>query len=344
MHNNNLKFNIGISLLKIISTILIVFHHYQQITGLRFKNFVNFYGGGVYFGYIVELFFIISGFLTYSYISRIKNNEVTFDKFYLKKYLRFYPHIIISIVVYLIVNYLYKLKFGSYDFIKSINPLDFLISSVGIQRWGMFKDPGYNNPLWYVSVLMVCYIVFYFVCYISKKFDINESIMFLLVILIGLYIVNQNINFLFLNTNIYRGYVAFFIGTLIAGLRSIKINILCLIIPIILIAYLFCFPNRNIQYYISTFVIFPLIVLYFSRINFTSKIFVRAISFFEKYVFCTFVWHAVLLLLYKYLELPASGHLMIIFTACCWGMGMTYYHLIGTRINKIVKKLNNEGI
>lgn len=46
MHNNNLKFNIGISLLKIISTILIVFHHYQQITGLRFNNFVNFSWGG----------------------------------------------------------------------------------------------------------------------------------------------------------------------------------------------------------------------------------------------------------------------------------------------------------
>jgi peptidoglycan/LPS O-acetylase OafA/YrhL len=237
----NKKMNLGISVIKIISTILIIFHHYQQTTGLRLKNFINFYGGRIYFGYIVELFFIISGFLTYSYITRIKEQHINFDKFYTKKYLRFYPHIIISIVVYLIINYIYKLKYGNYDFIKSINFFDFLISSIGIQSWVIFKDPGYNNPLWYVSVLMFCYIVFYFVCYISKHFNTNGNILFLFVILIGLYIVNQKISFLFLNNYLYRGYVSFFIGLFIAGLKNIKINILYLIIPIVLTIYLFCF-------------------------------------------------------------------------------------------------------
>ena len=38
--------NLGISLLKILSTTLILFMHYQQMTGLRFNNFINFYQGG----------------------------------------------------------------------------------------------------------------------------------------------------------------------------------------------------------------------------------------------------------------------------------------------------------
>ena len=83
-----------------------------------------------------------------------------------------------------------------------------------------------------------------------------------------------------------------------------------------------------------------MIVLYFLYTNYTVEIFDRLIMYFNKYVFYTFVWHAVLLLLYKYLELPASGRLMIIFTICCWVMGMSYYHFIGTRINKAVEKLN----
>lgn len=343
-NNNNLKFNMGISLLKIVSTVLIIFHHYQQITGLRFKNFINFSGGGVYFGHLVELFFIISGVLTFKYIDRIKKDLLEFNWFYVKKYLRFYPHITISIVVYLILNYFYKLKFGAYDFIKSINPLDFLISTSGICRWGIVQDPGYNNPLYYVSILMFCYIVFYFCVYLAKKLQINENYYFILVILIGLYIFNQKINFLFLNYSLYRGYVAFFIGIFLAGVRITKVNKLYIIISSLLVIYLFYFPNISIQYYLSTFVIFPLVVLYFSNMNFSFKTFNKIIIFFDKYAFFTFVWHTVLLLLYKYLELPASGYLMIIFTACCWGIAMAYYHLIGTRINRIVEKLDNAKI
>lgn len=52
----------GIDILKFLFAILIVLHHYQQITGIRFTK-ANFYGGTIYLGYIVEFFFIISGFL-----------------------------------------------------------------------------------------------------------------------------------------------------------------------------------------------------------------------------------------------------------------------------------------
>ena len=47
-------------LIKGIATVLIVFHHYQQVMDCRFSG-VNFFGGWFYFGVIVELFFVISG-------------------------------------------------------------------------------------------------------------------------------------------------------------------------------------------------------------------------------------------------------------------------------------------
>lgn len=43
---NNWKFSSGLAFLKLIATTLIIFHHYQQVTGFRFKSFINFYGGG----------------------------------------------------------------------------------------------------------------------------------------------------------------------------------------------------------------------------------------------------------------------------------------------------------
>lgn len=241
--------------------------------------------GGVYLGHLVELFFIISGVLTFKYIDIIKKDLLKFNKFYVKKYLRFYPHSTISIVAYLILNYFYKLKFGTYDFIKSINPLDFLISTSGICRWGIVKDPGYNNPLYYVSILMFCYIVFYFCVYLAKRLQIDENHLFLFVILIGLYILNQKIDFLFLNNSLYRGYVAFFIGIFLAGVRITKANKLYIIIPSLLVIYLFNFPNISIQYYLSTFVIFPLAVLHFLNTNFPFRTFNKIIMFFDKYVF-----------------------------------------------------------
>lgn len=43
--------------LRIIATILIIFHHYQQVIGGYFEGHINFWNGRFYFGYIVEFFF-----------------------------------------------------------------------------------------------------------------------------------------------------------------------------------------------------------------------------------------------------------------------------------------------
>ena len=45
-----------LDLLKFTAAILIIFHHYQQAFKVRYAG-INFFGGKIYFGYIVELFF-----------------------------------------------------------------------------------------------------------------------------------------------------------------------------------------------------------------------------------------------------------------------------------------------
>lgn len=42
------KRNYALDFFKIVATILIVFHHYQQVLNIEFES-INFYGGGVLF-------------------------------------------------------------------------------------------------------------------------------------------------------------------------------------------------------------------------------------------------------------------------------------------------------
>ena len=53
----------GFDYIKIVAASLIVLHHYQQVFNCNFTG-INFYNGRFNFGYLVELFFIISGYLT----------------------------------------------------------------------------------------------------------------------------------------------------------------------------------------------------------------------------------------------------------------------------------------
>ena len=68
--------NYSLDMVKIVATICIVFHHYHGFSGVVFSN-LNFDNGRYYFGWNVELFFMISGFLMYKYI----DGEYSFREF-----------------------------------------------------------------------------------------------------------------------------------------------------------------------------------------------------------------------------------------------------------------------
>lgn len=71
------KRNYSLDFIKIIATIFIIFHHYQQITGAYFHNKINFCNGKFYFGYMVELFFIYPVFLCIPILTKL-NRELHF--------------------------------------------------------------------------------------------------------------------------------------------------------------------------------------------------------------------------------------------------------------------------
>ena len=156
----------SLDLLKFFLTIIIVFHHFQQGTGAIFKG-VNFYNGRIYFGYCVEAFFLISGFVTAFQVSA--KGTGNFKTWMEKRILRILPISALSVVAWLVVYLFYKLFTGS-----SFPGLWRIFTSVtctfvggGVILPG--DGQGVNNPLWYVCVLFICYAIYYCLQYLSKK-------------------------------------------------------------------------------------------------------------------------------------------------------------------------------
>lgn len=93
------KRDYSLDFIKIIATIIIVFHHYQQVTGVIFDRGINFYNGIFYFGYVVELFFIISGYLMFDYIEKIYSG-LDFKNFFTKRFIRIFPMMVNAAIFY----------------------------------------------------------------------------------------------------------------------------------------------------------------------------------------------------------------------------------------------------
>lgn len=345
------KRNYSLDFIKIIATIFIIFHHYQQITGAYFHNKINFCNGKFYFGYMVELFFILSGFFMYSYINKIEQGT-SFFEFYIKRITRLFPMLLIGAISYefLLIIYQYIYKSSWFDITPTFWGI--IISSLGIQDGWALPNPCVNNPTWYISVLMLCYIIFYFLVYISKRTKIRPQYLFIFMIFLGMGIQTYGINLPFLNNSSSRGYYAFFFGLLLAEFldkhnitkRDILISILSLTIMTYLIVYHYNFMSSGINY-IMTYIYYPMVII-LCKSNIIGRLLNRKIiGQLGRISFDVFIWHnPFYLLLYICIKLfnwnlnLNSWITMVGYAVFCYIWGTISYYLIEQPIGKIINK------
>lgn len=338
----------GLDAIKIIATILIVFHHYQQITGAWWGE-TFFYSDKFYFGILVELFFIISGFLMYRYIGKIILG-LSFKKFYIRRIMRFFPLMLTCVIVTTFFAHIYIILYGEVFFgINTYSLWTILISSIGVHAGWFATNSGINNPTWYISVLLLCYIIFYFLVYISEKLHISYNYFFIGMIIIGLSIQYYDINCPFLNIYSSRGYVAFFLGVLLAFIvnkYTFCIHYKMCMLIILSIPYLIYKQYWLVLKdagYIMTFIFYPALIIIFSSKSVTNKLSWRWVDELAKISFNVFMWHfPLLLIMYVVIKLfKISVNLgtvktMIAFTAICYLVGAISHYLIEKPINRIV--------
>lgn len=206
----------NLDIIKAIAALLIVFHHYQQVSGVKFQ-WVNFYGGVIYFGNLVELFFLISGFVMA--VSNKKGKGVL--RKFIDKCIRIYPSTILACSALIITVYIGYFLLG--EFIHTSADYTNIVTIISsylliFSGWFLNIGLGINNPTWYLCVLLLCYIIYYTIEVISEKTGINENIVYFLVALIsfiGKY-VGQSSPFFYIANK--RGYTCFFLGILLYNL------------------------------------------------------------------------------------------------------------------------------
>lgn len=322
---------------KFLAIAVIVLHHYQQDVGVLFVSGPNWYNGEFYWGYLVELFFIISGYFTLGSIKRVQDGE-SFGAFYLKKYLRFLPMLVICGFVCLATKYV-CLTYVQQQADVSFTLWNVAASLTGVARW-LDTSLMVNNPMWYISVLLLCLIVFYFVTARCSRAE-NLMLVYGIVIAAGLVMRSlcaDGLRFPFFNGDIARGLICFFIGLELAILlrrHPNAVNRLTVPLSLIVIAMFVLFyamareafvGEGSLLYYTLVFMVYPSVII-LCKSSVAQRLFsTDRLSFLGGTAYNMYVWHLPLLFLWRIIlysaGLNAGRQLsMYLFLASCFVVG-----------------------
>lgn len=152
--------------------------------------------------------------------------------------------------------------------------------------------------MWYISVLLLCYIVFYIITKISKKIKISPFWLYGAMIVVGVPIITFHMQYPLLNNYSYRGYICFFTGIFMGSILKNKKDLisklsLLAIVPLIIgfVAYLKNFYG----YYMIAFIIWPSLIILLQS-NIFNKITKQPLwSKAAKISYDVYVWHCPLL-------------------------------------------------
>ena len=342
----------SLDLLKFILATLIIFHHFQQITGCRFSH-MNFYDGFMYFGYIVEMFFIISGFISYQKISEIERQS--FSSYFKNIIYKLYPMIFITTITSLVAVIVYRLCNGFFlegyspDIFKVLNSFTLTFSGGAV-----ILDRGMNNPLWYVCVLLICYIIFFVAIKISTKYKFPSLYIFVFICLFGLGIHEYGIKLPFMNRAVSRGYCAFFLGLMLAHAYNRISNKLLYISSYILLIINLIFAYFDYSFFFAnewgslTFVVFPCVLFVFLSVEIILN---KSIcNLLGKISFEMYLWHFTLIVLLesiKPLLFPNYSYTaldMAIFTCFIILFAFTIHKTIEKPVNNMFSYLIHKSI
>ena len=152
---------------------MVVFSHLRFLATSESPVLSSLYESVFYEGYIgVTFFFILSGFiLSFSYTSRIKNNEITLIDYIIARFARIYPlHILTLIFALPLVFYgVYK----NTDSLLTLIPNIFLVQSFIPLEEYFFSG---NAPSWSLSNEMFFYLLFPFLLFRNSVFLVTISL------------------------------------------------------------------------------------------------------------------------------------------------------------------------
>ena len=291
----------GLDFLKAMATIAIVFHHFQQDFEIVYDNHINFYYGWFYWGNMVELFFLLSGYFMFRYIPRILDGEFSLVHWTGKRIKRLLPLAAVSAVCYEILFILYwYVKRVHWIWNREFTIWGILLTALGLNEGGAFVNPRVNNITWYISVLIICYCVFYVITKLAQKLRCSPFYCYAFMVLLGVSIITAKIDLPYLNSFTARGYRSFFYGVLLAkmihtyGITRKEVLASCAVLGVF--AFLAVFRHQMLitgMDNLLCFVVFPaLVVLFESEIG--KKLFCHPVwQLWGNVSYNVYIWHVI---------------------------------------------------
>lgn len=331
----------SLDMIKVIATILIVFHHYAQ-TFPGDYTFIRYFDGKFYFGHLVELFFIISGYFSLHMLGKIQSGADRFPAFLKKRTCRLIPMLMITAIADQIFKGIFLIVTETPNDGR-ISLWGTIISGLGIQTGGAFLPRGVNNPTWYVSVLLICYVLMFFLTWLSKRGKVPCWYFFAGMVLLGASSLTYSLNHPFLNFYTSRGYMAFFFGILLGEANrrwqlhkriSFQIvNTLLLTVFWVSFALLPSAVDEDMRL-LLTFLVWPGTILLMKAPIIERFVHSGFWGILAKYSFNAYVWHSPLLkLLGVYTGITGQRPFdtrtaMLVFTASAFAIGIVSHYLI----------------
>lgn len=289
---------------------IIVLYHTLNLENINFTvglTFIKQYGG--YLGNY--LFFMVSGFLiAYNYQERIRNREIDFKMFFLKRLIKLYP-------LYLITNLLALLITIQKNGISALNIKQLVLVLLMQTGGGLTDTYPYNFPTWFICTLLVCYVLYFFLAYLSK--NKTQYYLFIMAGMVwGCILMKAGWNFPYCYRHDGEGFLNFCIGCALLELYlkmrnkdSAKILIGSLGILIITIILSYSVGMKNILgdvRLVFSIIICPIIIYWTLESNIWKKFLnVKPIAFLGRISVDVFFWHIVLQDIISIIELEQLG-------------------------------------
>ncbi|WP_027405970.1 acyltransferase [Anaerovibrio sp. RM50] len=342
--------------LKIVATFGIMCHHYQQSFAVHFPYFIDFYGGRIYFGFLVELFFLLSGWgiACKLDITPIGDSIKAHAKFLLGRYRRLIPIVLVaSLCEFFLYRFYYDL-YGEYLGWKTIYSWYDIALNVAGLAVGSFYNFFYlciDSPLWYVNVLIMCYWILAVELYLCRRFGWNKMWLFLLTFLAGavfLTLVKQNSPpyMPFFNASIARGYMGFFGGMMLYNyMKKHTFNPRYFrYMPIVfLLGVRFIGSGTGlfgrVSYLFLDCIFWPTVIIYFSRQELNTYFNKKYVSLLVKATFAMYAMHAPFMDAIKFAERywgfyfeKGSLVTMGLYLVCMVFVGLTTWYVVERRL------------
>ncbi len=288
----------ALDLLKFIATIAVVLHHYERSFGLHFET-LNFADGRFYFGWMAELFFMVSGYLALNSVEKIRNG-LSFDKYFSAKYLRSIPLAALSTAV---ITVLYVVAAGGNGF--SLFPT--LAIAFGFNPGIWITELILNMHLWYLSVLLICYAVFFVMIRLAQRWRINWIYGCFFMIVLGVSAYSALADLPFLNQSISRGYMAFFTGLMLASLLKEHrpgtaagiTSLIILIVSVLILVFRFDLLEYRLVFYLL-FIFYPALIVLLETPAVQKILDHRFLGRLAQISFNVYIWHYELCIICAY--------------------------------------------